>query len=410
MNIRKMSVVYKSNDTPLKIIPCWNEVKAWNMSSENSAGRFQPDGTFMITSCSNHDKFRSKSRCHFKSQCEYDGAIQIIPKQNKESCDALSPREKWSFLTAQIDAEIHASTPPPVTIITSHNSRLRKQLLRSAFSRRFLNGSVIRVWCDGVDGVVRAQWLNPPPGRSGEGVEKVLSEPQGVLLPRHGHVYIVRHGNGYHNNATMAGKVLHPHQIVDAFLTEKGIGDAVSAGHVIHTSICSEYTGAQKKDIPILLFASYLARSQETTMFVFRTLLNTGEYPQLFVRKMVQEQHQHMVHLSFQRYKKAGLRRLLQQMPVIHLSIACTPHGRFDFVLDTHNQLLYDDAALTPIVREGTVPGTFRHLSTQSIINIQLQQERPSVTINNNDCEVQWQGSTAYFYLLTTNSRRKHHF
>jgi len=177
-----------------------------------------------------------------------------------------------------------------VVAIVSHQNRIERILQNfSNFSTiqnrkiRLMNGAILKIEVRGGNGTIELihdgdnNSVKPDlyfsvsesgsvKNAAGTEFEKVKFVPLDFYLPNNEYkkdivMYIIRHGEGYHNLKTWSAKFNW-----DAELTPKGIDQAKETGTALCTYL-SENGQALK-----YMFASYLRRSQQTMAYMYSTM------------------------------------------------------------------------------------------------------------------------------------------
>ena len=267
----------------LLIVPCVDEISSrFEITSENQTGRM----ICKATKC----RYTSMDCTVSSPRCLFNGRMEYTPR-SAGTCNTLTHVEFWEHMISTLkwicENDVDTRKGPRVFIFTTHSKRLKKQIFPSDF--KYMNGHTIHVNKDVV------QTLYEGKGQTSRKFQAITRLQQ--VLPPDYHLFIVRHGEGYHNvikhesqNRVTAGytKVRRRADVLDAGLTRMGALDALSSATYIHdvltkmteVDISSLLPGQDPPRAPRITFlASSLLRSQQTTLHIYRMLRTSFIHP-----------------------------------------------------------------------------------------------------------------------------------
>ena len=267
----------------LLVVPCTYE--KGQAASENRVGRGGRDLT---------DHCLQGASCADDMRCTFNGMLAYLSPPPGVPCDDdLGPAAFWAYfvgLVTKLRSEQPAAVRRHIFVLTTHQARLRETILGKGGGGKYCNGHVLRIRN-------RTEVDSIYTGKSG-GVGCRAELP--VVLPPDTEVYIVRHGEGYHNrvkaghqagvaallgdNAVSAllgrgsavlAKQLSWSYYLDAPLTDTGRDEARVAARHIRASVGDD--GPRRDDDTRFYFmASSLRRAQQTTLIIYHALAAAG--------------------------------------------------------------------------------------------------------------------------------------
>lgn len=284
------------------IQPCSNEIQnksSFGFDKENKEGRLLPlidnkgfsyKGSYNLltnvksVNCKNEDI--KKISQYNVNNCTYNGNIYYYPhnfiKNNKEiKCNNINQNEFWFDFLNNIKKQSELNKKNQIVFV-SHHHRLVKLILKLKYKKDhsgkkygLANCSCIKLYYD-------SKWtismtFNGFPDKTNyhyisniDNIDEIIDT--GIIynnlinlnIDKNTEIYLIRHGNAIHNKPLTKGFTFNRH--LDSSLTFLGMYQAIILGNYLKKFIVN--------DNSVLLFSSYLNRSQHTGLVIINTINN----------------------------------------------------------------------------------------------------------------------------------------